>query len=76
MPAPLVIFSTFVGFLGGKWVGAVLMSVGMFLPAFTFNIVGIQFFEYLLHIDAVAVALEGIAAGAPPPLHACVAALM
>lgn len=40
MPAPLVIFSTFVGFVGGRWVGAVLMTLGMFIPATSFPILG------------------------------------
>ena len=38
LPAPLIIFSTFVGYLAGGLVGAILMTVGIFLPAFLFPI--------------------------------------
>jgi len=38
LPAPLIIFSTFVGYLAGGFVGALAMTVGIFLPAFVFPI--------------------------------------
>jgi chromate transporter len=38
LPAPLIIFSTFVGYLAGGMGGALLMTVGIFLPAFAFPI--------------------------------------
>jgi chromate transport protein ChrA len=38
IPSPLVIIVTFIGFMGDRWVGAVLMTIGMFLPAFSFII--------------------------------------
>jgi chromate transporter len=34
LPAPLIIFSTFVGYLAGGWVGALAITLGIFLPAF------------------------------------------
>jgi chromate transporter len=63
LPAPLIIFSTFVGYLAGGMTGALLMTLGIFLPAFVFPI--------FLHRRLVAVAenrrirplLLGVAAG-------------
>jgi chromate transporter len=34
LPAPLIIFSTFVGYVAGGLGGALVMTVGIFLPAF------------------------------------------
>ncbi|MDZ4364580.1 chromate efflux transporter [Brevundimonas sp.] len=48
LPAPLVIFCTFVGYVVGGWMGAVAITVGVFLPAFAFSII---FYE---HLDGVA----------------------
>jgi chromate transporter len=63
LPAPLIIFSTFVGYVAGGLWGALAMTVGIFLPAFVFPI--------YLHRPLVAVAenprirpfLLGVAAG-------------
>ena len=48
LPAPLIIFSTFVGYIAGGLVGALVMTLGIFLPAFVFPI--------FLHRQLVAVA--------------------
>jgi chromate transporter len=48
LPAPLIIFSTFVGYIAGGLGGALAMTVGIFLPAFAFPI--------FLHRGLVAVA--------------------
>jgi len=48
LPAPLIIFSTFVGYIAGGLSGALVMTVGIFLPAFIFPI--------FLHRQLVAVA--------------------
>jgi chromate transporter len=63
LPAPLIIFSTFVGYVAGGLAGALLMTLGIFLPAFVFPI--------FLHRQLVGVAenvrlhpfLLGVAAG-------------
>ena len=63
LPAPLIIFSTFVGYLAGGVTGGIAMTIGIFIPAF--------FFPIFLHRQLVAVAenerlhpfLIGIAAG-------------
>lgn len=48
LPAPLVIFSTFVGYVAGGLGGALVITLGVFLPAFVFPI--------FLHRQLVAVA--------------------
>jgi chromate transporter len=48
LPAPLIIFATFVGYLGGGLLGAVAITLGVFIPAFVFPI--------FLHRQLVAVA--------------------
>jgi chromate transporter len=63
LPAPLIIFSTFVGYVAGGLTGALVMTLGIFLPAFVFPI--------FFHRQLVAVAhnvrlhpfLLGVAAG-------------
>ena len=63
LPAPLIIFSTFVGYLAGGLAGGLAMTLGIFIPAFVLPI--------FLHRQLVAVAentrlrpfLVGVAAG-------------
>src|SRR3954463_1990039 len=63
LPAPLIIFSTFVGYIAGGLGGSLAMTVGIFIPAFVFPI--------FLHRQLVSVAenerlhpfLLGVAAG-------------
>ena len=63
LPAPLIIFSTFVGYIAGGFVGGLAMTVGIFIPAFVFPI--------FFHRQLVAIAenerlhpfLLGVAAG-------------
>jgi chromate transporter len=63
LPAPLIIFSTFVGYVAGGLAGGLAMTFGIFLPAFVFPI--------FFHRGLVAVAdnprirpfLLGVAAG-------------
>ena len=63
LPAPLIIFSTFVGYIAGGFAGALAMTLGIFIPAFVLPI--------FLHRQLVSVAenerlrpfLLGVAAG-------------
>jgi chromate transporter len=63
LPAPLIIFSTFVGYLGGGPWGAVAMTVGIFLPAFAFTLLGHDALELLVHQPRIRRVLEGVTAG-------------
>jgi chromate transporter len=62
LPTPLVMFVTFVGYLGGGVAGAVLMTVGMFIPAFSFTIFFHTLFERLVEADKLAPVLDGVTA--------------
>lgn len=63
LPAPLIIFSTFVGFIGRGFPGAVALTVGVFLPAFAFTMIGHQFFERLVDDQRLHAFLDGVTAG-------------
>jgi chromate transporter len=62
LPCPLVTFVTMVGWVGHGIAGAVVMTIGIFLPAFSFTIIGHEFFELVVHIAAVHPFLDGIGA--------------
>lgn len=49
LPAPLIIFATFVGYLGGGPLGALIITVGIFLPAFAFTLIGYKYLETLVN---------------------------
>ncbi|HEY9400536.1 MAG TPA: chromate efflux transporter [Luteimonas sp.] len=63
LPAPLIIFSTFVGYLGGGPSGAVAMTAGIFLPAFAFTLIGHDALERWVHHPRIRLFLEGVTAG-------------
>ncbi|MBI5501827.1 MAG: chromate efflux transporter [Deltaproteobacteria bacterium] len=63
LPAPLIIFSTFVGYLAGGPLGAVAMTVGIFLPAFAFTILGHEFLERVTTDERLRTPLDGVVAG-------------
>ncbi|KAJ3122445.1 hypothetical protein HK098_002818 [Nowakowskiella sp. JEL0407] len=72
LPAPMVIFSTFVGYVGGgvgktgvesvasSFLASFLTTVGMFLPCFSFTIIGHTFWEKIVHYQLVSDFLDGI----------------
>ena len=77
IPAPMVIFSAFVGFIGGEQlavqhpalptvaaevIGALLCSVGMFLPAFVITIAAHHVLDRLVHDPRVSAVWDGITA--------------
>ncbi|MGV3504490.1 MAG: chromate efflux transporter [Adhaeribacter sp.] len=63
LPAPLIIFSTFVGYFGAGWPGTVLMTLAIFLPAFSFTLVGHHLMEKLIEKKALHHFLDGVTAG-------------
>lgn len=63
LPAPLVIFATFVGFVSGGLWGALAITAGMFLPAFAFSLLFYERLEAVLEDDRLQHFLQGVAAG-------------
>jgi chromate transporter len=63
LPAPLIIFGTFVGYLGGGWLGGLAVTLGIFGPAFAFTLVGHNLMERLIANTALHSFLDGITAG-------------
>lgn len=63
LPAPLIIFSTFVGYIGGGPLGALLLTLGIFAPAFAFTLIGHDYVERLVENQAAHAFLDGVTAG-------------
>ncbi|HEX5929093.1 MAG TPA: chromate efflux transporter [Solirubrobacterales bacterium] len=63
LPAPLIIFSTFVGYLAGGLGGALAMTLGIFLPAFLFPIFFHRHLVAIAENPRVRPFLLGVAAG-------------
>jgi len=72
LPAPLIIFSTFVGYIAGGLTGALVITLGVFLPAFVFPI--------FLHRQLVAIAenerLQSFLLGVAAAVIGLIAAVM
>ncbi|KAH0557108.1 hypothetical protein GP486_005103 [Trichoglossum hirsutum] len=68
LPAPLVIFATFVGFqgaladggLGNAFAGAVIITLGMFFPCFVFTIAGHSLLEKLVRNKLLSDFFDGL----------------
>jgi chromate transporter len=63
LPAPLIIFSTFVGYVAGGILGALAMTLGIFLPAFVFPIYFHRAFVAIADDPRIRPFLLGVAAG-------------
>lgn len=63
IPAPLIIFGTFVGYVGGGLLGAIAITAGIFLPAFVITLVGHHQLEAIIGNRRVHALLDGITAG-------------
>ena len=63
LPAPLIIFSTFVGYLAGGLGGGLAMTLGIFLPAFVLPIFFHRFLVAAAESERIRPFLLGVAAG-------------
>ena len=63
IPAPLIIFATFVGYIAGGLAGALAMTAGIFLPAFAFALLFYDRLESVIENERLHRFLEGVAAG-------------
>jgi chromate transporter len=63
LPAPLVIFATFVGWVSAGPVGAFAITAGMFLPAFAFSMIFYERLEAIAEHKRLQLFLAGVAAG-------------
>jgi chromate transporter len=63
LPAPLIIFSTFVGYIGGGLLGAVIITIAIFTPAFAFTMIGHEYLERLVDNHSAHAFLDGVTAG-------------
>jgi len=63
LPAPLIIFATFVGYVAGGLGGALSLTAGIFLPAFGFTMVGHEYLERVTRHAALQRFLAGVTAG-------------
>lgn len=62
LPAPLVIFATFAGYVAGGLNGALAITAGMFLPAFAFSMILYERLEAIVESPALHRLLGGVAA--------------
>ncbi|CUS11462.1 unnamed protein product, partial [Tuber aestivum] len=71
LPAPLVIFATFVGFqggladgkgIGGAFAGAIVITLGMFFPCFLFTVAGHELLEKLVRNKFLSKFFDGLCA--------------
>lgn len=63
LPAPFIIFATFVGYIGGGALGALALTIGVFLPAFAFTLLAHQPLERATRHPASRAFLDGVTAG-------------
>lgn len=62
LPAPLVIFATFSGYVAGGFPGALAITAGIFLPAFAFSMIFFERLEAVVENPALHHMLAGVAA--------------
>ena len=75
LPAPLVIFATFAGYIAGGFPGALAITAGMFLPAFAFSMIFFERLESVVEHTRLHRTLDGVAAAAVGIIAATLAQL-
>jgi chromate transporter len=63
IPAPLLMFGTFLGYMATGLSGALLITTAIFLPAFLFTLIGHNYFEKILKHKPFHAILDGVSAG-------------
>jgi chromate transporter len=63
LPAPLIIFSAFVGYFGGGWFGAIIITISIFFPAFAFTLIGYKLLDKIIQNTSLHNFLSGVTAG-------------
>jgi chromate transporter len=63
LPAPAIIFSTFVGYIAGGMTGALVITLGIFIPAFVFPIFLHRYLVAVAENERLRPFLLGVAAG-------------
>jgi chromate transporter len=62
LPAPFIIFATFVGYLAGGLPGAMVITFAIFFPAFAFTLFGYKFLDMVIQNPALHHFLAGVTA--------------
>src|SRR5687768_3708109 len=63
LPAPLIIFATFVGYVGAGLAGASVITFAIFAPAFGFTLIGHELIERIVEHPGIRHFLYGVTAG-------------
>jgi chromate transporter len=63
LPAPLIIFATFIGYFAAGLAGAVVVTIAIFAPAFGFTLVGHELIERIVDHPGIRHFLYGVTAG-------------
>lgn len=60
VPGPLFTFASYLGMVANGWGGAIIATIGIFLPAFLLIIGALPFWDWLRHHPSFSAALKGI----------------
>lgn len=63
IPAPFIIFATFVGYVGGGPLGSLALTIGIFTPAFALTLIGHKYLEKVIENKALHAFNDGVTGG-------------